>query len=188
MAAGRFDEAQREMAQALELNPVSPVLKLALGYRFYYARQYPQAIEEIQKTLAADATFAPAHAYLGRAYQQTAKYPQAIAEFRRALDLSQGDTNELAYLGQAYAAARQPGPARQALNDLKERSQQTYVQPLAIAMIYVRLGEPDAGFDWLNRALEDRSTGLVYLKVDPAYDGVRQDARFGELLRRVGLH
>jgi eukaryotic-like serine/threonine-protein kinase len=187
MALGRFDESLRELNRAVELNPVSPVLNLSLGSRLYYAREFPQAIAQIQKTLSADSGFVPAHVSLGRAYQQTGKYSEAIAEFRRALELSQGDTNELTYLGQAYAAARRQADARKTLADLKERSQQTYVQPLAIALIHILLGEKDQAFDWLQKAFEDRSTGLVYLKVDPVYDGVRNDPRFSELLRRVGL-
>jgi tetratricopeptide (TPR) repeat protein len=187
MVLGRFDESQREMDRALELNPVSPVLNLALGSRYYYSRDFAKAIEQIQKTLSSDSTFVPAHVALGRVYQQTGKYSEAIGEFRRALELSQGDTNELAYLGQAYAAAHQEADARKTLADLKERSQQTYVQPLAIGLIHALLGENDQAFDWLQKGFDDRSTGLVYLRVDPVYDGIRGDPRFGELVRRIGF-
>jgi TolB-like protein/Tfp pilus assembly protein PilF len=187
MVLGRFDDAQREMQTALDLNPVSPVLKLALGSRYYYARQFPQALEQIQKTLAAEPGFVPAHVYLGRAWQQTGKYPEAIAEFQKALEASQGDTNELAYLGQGYAAAKQEADARKVLAQLNERSAQTYVQPIAIALIQALLGAKDEAFDYLRKAYEDRSTGLVYLKVDPAWDGIRSDSRFVDILGRVGL-
>jgi serine/threonine protein kinase/tetratricopeptide (TPR) repeat protein len=188
MVQGRFDEALTEMNRASELNPLSPGLNLALGYRFYYAHQYPQAIEQIQKTLATDATFVPAHVYLGRAYEQKGTYPEAIAEMRKALDLSEGDTNELAALGHAYAMAHQVGEVKKILDQLKERSQQTYVQPSLIAVIHVGLGDKNQAFDWLQKAYEDRSAGLLYLKVDPAFDSVRSDPRFIDLLRRIGLN
>jgi serine/threonine-protein kinase len=187
IANGRFDEAQRELARAVELNPVSPVLKSALGYRSYFARQFPQAVEQLQKVLADEPSFVPAHVYLGRAWLQSGRRAEAIAEFRKALELSQGDTNELAFLGQAYAAAGQTADARKILSDLKERSQQTYVQPIGTALIYSLLGEKNEAFDWLQRAFEDRSTSLVYLKVDPAWDTIRNDPRFAELQGRVGL-
>jgi TolB-like protein/Tfp pilus assembly protein PilF len=187
MVLGRFDEAQREMVRALELNPVSPVINLALGSRFYFAHEYPQAVDQIQKTLAGEPAFVPAHVALGRAWQQTGKQTEAIAEFRKALDLSQGDTNELAWLGQGYAAAHQETEARKVLADLKERGQQTYVQPIALGLIHALLGEKDQAFDWLQRALDDHSTGLVYLKVDPAWDRIRGDSRFTDLQARVGL-
>ena len=188
MVQGRFDEALVEMNRASDLNPLSPALNLALGYRFYYAHQYPEAIEQIQKTLAMDAKFVPAHVFLGRAYEQKGTYPEAIAEMRKALELSEGDTNELAAVGHAYAVAHQAGEAKKILDQLKERSQQTYVQPSLIARIHVGLGDNNQAFDWLQKAYEDRSAGLLYLKVDPAFDGVRSDPRFIDLLRRVGLN
>ncbi len=188
MVQGRFDEALVEMNRASELNPLSPALNLALGYRFYYAHQYSEALEQIQKTLAMDAKFVPAHVYLGRAYEQKGTYPEAIAEMRKALELSEGDTNELAALGHAYAVAHQAGEAKKILDQLKERSQQTYVQPSLIALIHVGLGDKNQAFDWLQKAYEDRSAGLLYLKVDPAFDSVRSDPRFIDLLRRVGLN
>ncbi|MBZ5617127.1 MAG: protein kinase [Acidobacteriia bacterium] len=187
MALGRSDPAQEEMTRAYQLDTLSPVLNLALGYRFYYARQYTQAIEQCQKVLAMDPNFAPAHTYLGRAYQQKPAFPAAIAEFRKALEISEGDTNELAALGQAYAVSHQDGEARTILNQLKERSQQTYVQPMWIAVIHLGLGERDPAFDWMQKAYDDRSAWLVYLKVDPLFDPVRGDARFADLVRRVGL-
>jgi eukaryotic-like serine/threonine-protein kinase len=188
MVLGRFDEAHTEMNRASELNPLSPALNLALGYRFYYAHEYPQAIDQIQKTLAMEATFVPAHVYLGRAYEQKGTYPVAIAEMRKALDLSEGDTNELAALGHAYAVSHQDAEAKKILDQLKERSQQTYVQPSLIALIHVGLGDKNQAFDWLQKAYEDRSAGLLYLKVDPAFDSVRSDPRFVDLLHRVGLN
>ena len=187
MALGRFDEALTEMNRAHDLNPVSPVMSLALGYRFYYARQAAPAIDQLQKTLTLEANFIPAHVYLARAYEQKNLYPEAIAEFHKALVLSEGDTNELGALGQGFAASHQAEEAKKILNQLKERSQQTYVQPTWLAVIYIGLGEKDQAFDWLQKAYDDRSSWLVYLKVDPWFDGVRSDQRFIDLLRRVGL-
>ena len=187
MVQGRFDEALTEMNRAVELAPLSTVLNLALGYRLYYAHQYPQAIDQIQKTLAMDSKFVAGHLFLGRADEQRATYPEALAELRKALDLSEGDTNELAALGHAYAISHQEAEANKILAQLKERSQQTYVQPSLIGAIYIGLGQKDQAFDWLQKAYDDRASGLLYLKVDPEFDSVRSDARFGDLMRRVGL-
>jgi tetratricopeptide (TPR) repeat protein len=187
MALGRFDAALAEMNRASELSPLSSAINLALGYRFYYAQKVPQAIEQCQKTAGMDSAFAAAHVCLGRAYLQKASPAEAVAEFRKALQLSDGDTNDLAALGLAMAASKQPAEARKILDQLKERSQQTYVQPMWPAVIHIALGETDQAFDWMQRAYEDRSAWLVYLKVDPLFDPVRQDPRFADLLRRVGL-
>jgi serine/threonine-protein kinase len=187
MARGRFDQAREEMTRAYKLDPLSPVLSLALAGRSYYARDYGQAIEQCQKILAMDSTFIPAHVYLARAYQQKAAMPEAIGEFRKALEISEGDTNELAALAQAFAVSHQESEARKILDQLKERSQQTYVQPMWMAVIHIGLGEKDQAIDWMQKAYDDRSVWLVYLKIDPLFDPIRNDERFSELLRRTGL-
>ena len=125
--------------------------------------------------------------FLGRAYEQKGMYPEAISEFRKALELSDGDTNELAALGHAYAVSHQETDARKILQELRERSKQTYVQPMSMALIHIGLSEKDQAFDWLQKAYEDRSAWLVYLKLDPFFDSIRSDPRFIELMRRVGL-
>ena len=88
----------------------------------------------------------------------------------------------------ALAASHQTAEARKILDQLKERSQQTYVQPMWVAVIYIAMGEKDQAFDWIQKAYDDRSAWLVYLKVDPLFDNMRQDARFTDLLRRVALN
>jgi serine/threonine protein kinase/tetratricopeptide (TPR) repeat protein len=186
-AMGRFDEAQAQLVSAAETNPLSPVVGLALASRLYYARQYAAAIEQCQKTLAMESTFVPAHHILGEAHLANGQFPEAIAELKKALELSEGDTNELAALAYGHAVAHQAAEARKILQELKERSEQTYVQPLALAVIHIGLDNRDEAFDWLSKAFADRSAGLVYLKADPVFDKISADSRFADLVHRVGL-
>jgi eukaryotic-like serine/threonine-protein kinase len=187
IARGRFDDALAEMNRARQLDPMSPAINLALGYRLYYAHQFPQAMEQCQKTLAADPAFVHAHLCVGRSYEQQSAYREAILEFQRALELSEGNSNELAALGHAYALNHQQDEARKILVQLKERSRQTYVQPMWIAAIHIALGEKDQAHDWMEKAFSDRSAWLLYLKVDPALDSLRAEPWFSDLVRRVGL-
>jgi TolB-like protein/thioredoxin-like negative regulator of GroEL len=187
LALGRFDDALAEFNRAHELDPSSPVTNLALGMRFYYARDYPRAIEQCQQTSTAEPLFVPAHVCLGRPYEQKGSYPEAIAELQKALDLSGGDTNQVAALGRAYAVSGQTKDALKTLTELNTRSQQTYVQPAWVAVIHVAMGDTDQAFGWLEKAFADQSTSLVLLKVDPAFDPVRKDLRFVDLVKRVGL-
>jgi serine/threonine-protein kinase len=186
-AMGRFDEAQTQLVSAAETNPLSPVIGLALASRLYYARQYSAAIEQCQKTLAMESTFIPAHHLLGEAHLASGQFPEALAELKKALGLSEGDTNELAALAYGHAVAHQLVEARKILQELGDRSRQTYVQPLALAKIHIGLDKHDEAFNWLGKAFADRSAGLVYLKVDPVFDSISSDARFADLVRRVGL-
>ncbi|HZS50542.1 MAG TPA: protein kinase [Bryobacterales bacterium] len=184
---GRFDEALKEMNRSVELDPFSLVANTAAGSALYYAGRYDQAIEQLRKCIAMDQNFGPAHLFLGRAFKQKAAYAEASAEVQRALDLSGGGSNELAALGHTFAIAGRTLDAVKILDDLKERSKQTYVQPVGIAGIYIGLGDKDRAFEWLQRAYEDRSGWLIYLNVDPMFHPLRQDPRFRELIRRVGL-
>jgi hypothetical protein len=73
------------------------------------------------------------------------------------------------------------------IDELKERSKQRYISPTIIAFIYAGLGEKGEAFGWLEKAYDGRDFILVFLKVDPAFDRLRADPRFADLVRRVGL-
>ncbi len=83
--------------------------------------------------------------------------------------------------------AHQMAEAQKILEELDERSQQTYVQPMWRAALYMGLSQPDQAFDWLQRAYQDRSGWLVFLQVDPLFSPLHSDPRFAALLRSIGL-
>ena len=93
----------------------------------------------------------------------------------------------LGALGHAFAVAGKRAEAEKALLTLQERSTRQYVSPLDIAVIYAGLGARDSTFEWLNKAYDDHSTGLAWLKVDPRFDRVRDDLRYRDLLQRMNL-
>ena len=187
MVMGRFDDALAETKKAVEIDPLSLVANTGVCSTLYYAGRYDQAVERCRKAIGMDGNFGPAHLFLGRAFKQKASYAEAIAELQRALDLSEGNTNELAALGHGYALAGRRAEAMKILDDLQERSKQTYVQPLWIAGIHIGLGQKDQAFEGLQKAYQDRSGWLVYLRVDPMFNPIRSDPRFSDLLQRVGL-
>jgi serine/threonine protein kinase/tetratricopeptide (TPR) repeat protein len=187
MALGRYDQALTELNRARELDPLSPITNLDLALRLYYSHQYAQAVQQCEKTLVGDSLFVPAHLCLGRAYEQTGAAARAVDEFQKALELSEGGTDELAALGHAYAVSHREAEARKILQQLIDRSQQTYVQPVWLAAICLGLNDRDQAFMWLQKAYQDRSAWLVNLKADPMFDPIRSDPRFVDLVRRVGL-
>jgi TolB-like protein/DNA-binding winged helix-turn-helix (wHTH) protein/Flp pilus assembly protein TadD len=183
---GRPEEAIAEANRALELDPVALIINENLGTRLYYARQYDRAIEQLQKTIEIDPTFFEAHRILGQVYLQKGLYAQAIVEFQKAKQL-ENTPQALAALGYAYAAAGQSSQAQKIIAELEEQSKQSYVLPDNIARIYISLGDKDQALAWLEKAYEQRSDYLVFVKVDPAWDRLRADPRFVNLLRRIGL-
>jgi Flp pilus assembly protein TadD len=114
-------------------------------------------------------------------------YREAIAEFQRAFELSEGSPTMMGALGHAYALSGNREKARDALANLQELSKRRYVPPFDLAVIYAGLADKERAFEWLEEAFEDRSWRLTRLKVDPRFDRLRADTRFGSLLRRMGL-
>jgi len=187
MATGRTEQAVTSLKRAQQLDPLSLVINSAVGRMLYHARRYDEAIEQGRKTLEMDPNFAVGHWWLGLPYEQKAMYREAIAEFQKGLELSGGNPSMLGDLGHVYAVAGNRDKARQALARLQEMSKRRYVSAFDIAIIYTGLGDQERGFEWLEKAFEDRSWGMIRLKVDPRFDRLRADPRFVGLLRRMGL-
>jgi tetratricopeptide (TPR) repeat protein len=184
---GRLEDGIMEEKRALELDPFSLAANRDLGRAFYLGRQYDQAIEQARKTLELDPNFITAHTILGRTYLQKFMYKEAIAELEKELLISPGYTPALSDLGYTYAAAGRKAEAQKVLDQLNEISKQRYVPAERRAFIYVGLGEKDKAFEWLGKAYEDRSYGIIFVKTDPRYDSLRSDPRFQDLLRRMNL-
>lgn len=186
-AMGRFDEALGEVGKARELDPRSLSINTGVGHVLYLSRQYDKAIEQYRETVRMDPKFAQARLWLGRPFLQKGMYDEALAELRKAVDLTGGSTISLAVLGHACASAGRKAEAKEILDRLIERSGKLYVPSYWVALIYVGLGDKDQAFSWLERAFQERSTWLVWAKVEPRFDVLRSDPRFTSLLKRMRL-
>jgi len=150
-------------------------------------RQNDQAIEQLKKTLELDKSFVMPRHYLGQAYERKGMYQEAIGELQKVRDLYGQSQIASGLLGHAYAVAGQRGEAQKMIEELKEQSKREYVWPYNIAIIHVGLGEKDRAFEWLEKACQDHSDELIYLKVEPMFDPLRSDPRFEALLKKIGL-
>jgi serine/threonine-protein kinase len=184
---GRFEECLAETARANALDPGYLVAAVDIGCRLYEARRYAEAIAPIQKVLEFNPDFVAGRRCLGQVYEANRMYPEAIAELRRAVELAGDDTTNIAALGHAYAVAGHRAEARKELRKLDELATRRYVSNFARALIRVGLGENDRALEMLELAFQERSMAMGKLKVDPRFDPLRQDARFTDLLRRVGF-
>jgi adenylate cyclase len=186
-AMGRLDEALTEIHRALELDPLSLSINTAVGHVLYLSRQYDPAIAQYQKALELDPNFAQAHLWFGRPFLEKGQFDRAIEELELAARISRNSTMSLAVLGHAYASAGRKREATGVLNQLRARGRTQYVPSYWIALVYVGLDDRDRAFEWLGRAERERSAWLAWVKVEPRFDGVRSDPRFGRLLRRLRL-
>ncbi len=187
-AMGRHEEAMRQAERARELNPLSLIINTWIGLRQYFAGRYDVAVLEYQKALELDPDFAPAHWHMGWALEKTGRYEEAISAAQRAIEISDGNPLYIASLGRAYAIAGRDQEARAILHQLELESVSRHVSAYHVAVIYGALGQTDEAFLWLDRAYEERSPWIGYVREDPRTEDLRSDPRFSALLQKVRLN
>jgi len=185
---GQYAEAIAEFKRAQELDPLSLIIGVASAVTLFCGtRRYDRVMEECQKVLEMDPNFGGALNVLGMVYRERAMYEEAIEAFQKARTFDEGNTWVTAELGHAYAVSGNRSEAQKVLDELEQLSKRSYVPPDNIALVYLGFGKKNLTFEYLEKAYEDRSVGLSWLKADPIFDSLRSDPRFIKLLKKVGL-
>jgi serine/threonine protein kinase/tetratricopeptide (TPR) repeat protein len=187
MTMGRHAEVIARIKNSQELDPLSLIINVAVGWAFYHGRQYEEAIEQLRRTIEFDPNYPVTYWILGLVLRKTRNYEQAITEGQKAVTLSGGSPLMRAALAHTCGTAGRTKEASQMLEDLTKLAKQKYVAPYFFAGIHIGLGENDRAIDCLEEAYEEHSHWLIYLHLDPSMDGLRENPRFQDLLRRVGL-
>ena len=156
-----------------------------LAWAYFNARRYDDALREAETVITADDTFADGYRVLGRAQLQLKRHEDAIQSFTIASNLMNAAPVARSDLAVALARAGQNDAANRILNELE--SAENYVPAPLIAQIYANLGEADAAFQWLEKGIEDSARGVIFLKINPLYDPIRNDPRFDRLLSQLKL-
>jgi DNA-binding winged helix-turn-helix (wHTH) protein/tetratricopeptide (TPR) repeat protein/TolB-like protein len=178
---GRLDQSLYEIRKAEELDPLSPMIATNVGWVLYLQRHYPEAELAFRKVLEMDPNFVRVHTRLGITLMTEKKYKEAIAELQTSLKLSNDPYTE-GILADALAQSGDTVGARRIVARLEKESSLHYVPPFAIALGYIGLGQKDVALDWLQKAAADRTTSMVYMKVDPELDSLQQEPGFQKLL------
>ncbi len=182
---GRFEAAERELQWARNLDPLAPAMAAHMGWVHYCRSQWDAALQSFETCLELDRSYHGAYSLVGYLYLVQGDVEKALESFLAALELQPRDTMALGGAGRCHAALGSSKKARSILQRLKRRN--TYVPETDIAQIHIGAGETDAAFEWLESAAERRCARLVHLKVDPAYDTLRDDPRFARLLTQMSL-
>jgi len=163
----RFDEAVAATRKAVDVDPLSPFLRRLLGYGYAIMQQYDYAIEQCRSALELDPNYWPAYLVLGQSYIGMKKPDEAIRTLETARQLVGFSPLNLSYLNSAYAAAGQMSEVQKCLSELEEQAQKTYVPAFAFAFVYGSLGNSDACFEWLEKAVDERDPILLLLPTYP---------------------
>ncbi|MDX6304931.1 MAG: eukaryotic-like serine/threonine-protein kinase [Blastocatellia bacterium] len=188
-AMKRDDEARAIALQGLQVDPLSSGMNFGMGATLVFSHRWDAAIVHYRKAIELDPNFWLHHSYLGRSYEQKAMMPEAIAEFKLALELDDQQSENWAGLGHAYAVSGNKAEAQKMIDEMIKRSSQNiYVAPYNVAVIYAGLGDKDKALEWLERAYSDRAYYLpVYLTTDARLDSPHSDPRYKDLLKRMNL-
>jgi serine/threonine protein kinase/tetratricopeptide (TPR) repeat protein len=187
MTMGRHKEAIARMKNGQNLDPLSLIINVAVGWALYHGRRYDEAIEQLRRTVELDPNYPVTYWILGLLLRKTSCYELAIAEGAKAVALSSGSPLMRAALASTFGVAGRTQDGRQLLDDLTELAKSKYVAPYFVAGIYLGMGEDERAIEYLEECYDEHSHWLIYLHLDPSMDALRDNPRFQNLLRRIGL-
>jgi serine/threonine-protein kinase len=186
IVVNRPEEGIKEAKKALELDPLSLQINSILSNAYYMTRDYDRAVDQARRTLELDQNYARGLLRLGKSLIQKARYEEAISTFQKAILVSE-DSEYLSGLAYTYAVSGKKNDAVQIVERLKKRSENRYVPPYNIALIYMGLEDKDLTFQYLEEAMSKKDSWLAQLPTDPIWDPIRVDERYKDILRRMNL-
>jgi DNA-binding winged helix-turn-helix (wHTH) protein/TolB-like protein/Flp pilus assembly protein TadD len=185
LAAGRPSEALRAIQAAQRRDPLSLAVNTDLGFHYYYTRRYDEAVKQLKLVLDMNPNFPPAHLWLGRTYQEVGRFDDALTAFARVEERTRDWPVTIAARGFVAGVSGRGAQARAALAELQELSGKRFVTSYGVALVHAGLGDNDAAYAALEKAFEERSNWLVWLRLDPRWNALRADARFDALQSRM---
>jgi TolB-like protein/Tfp pilus assembly protein PilF len=184
---GRFDEALDEMLVAQSLDPVSSIIARDLAAVYFHRRDFDAALDQCDHTIELNPHFSPAYLTLGLIQEQRKDFDESAAAFQRAVHLSPQTPRMHGALARTFALSGKRKLALKLLHELERLAKDRYVSPFEFASIHLALGQMEVGFEWLERACQDRTFDLILIKVDPRFDTLREDPRFAAAVKKVGV-
>lgn len=182
---GQNEEALTMARSTFEMDPLSARTAKALAHVYYYTGRYDQALEQSKKTLELFPNYRLI--FLGPIYERMGMYKQAIEGYLETEENWGLPTANIAALRLAYTQAGWQGYWQKRLDLVMAEAERMSVPPLTFASLYVRLGQKDKAFEWLEKAFNDHDMALPLVKVDPEWETLHSDARFTKLLLRMGF-
>ncbi len=187
LAMDKKKRAIEEMRHARRLDPLSPIVSSNLGWVLFVDDQVEEAEKQLLEVIGYQPDFAVAHFYLGLLYDRQNRFDEAIASLEDAVRCSNRSSYAVAALSRSMARSGDEEQAQGLLDELLSRRKEAYVSPVGLAVAHFGLGRVDEAFAYLEEAYTERKGWLMHIRVEPALDGHRDDPRYLDLVRRIGL-
>ena len=184
---GRNNEAEAAIMRAHQLDPLSGIISQNVAQAYRMKGDYDASIETCQRIVDLDPNFPGCHFAIAWTYLKTGRNDEAIAEWQKALELNGRYSTTLGELGVAFASSGRISDAMRVLDELEERYAKKQAHGCDIATIYAALGDKDKAFEWLEKDVSVRNPRLAEFRWSPASEPLRDDPRFKDLLKRMGL-
>jgi TolB-like protein/DNA-binding winged helix-turn-helix (wHTH) protein len=187
LVLGDVHRAIAELRCALEFDPLSPEVGFWLAWVLFLARDGEEGLAQAERLVALEPDQPFAHMTLGHAYLGMQRFDESAAVFRKAADMSQQLPLILGWLGLALGLGGRADECRKVLERLRAMANERFVLPTSFAWPHLGLGEIDAAFGWMEKAVNHNDEWIHPLKTYPFLDPLRDDPRFGALLRKLNL-
>jgi len=187
VAMGRFDEAEAEARIASALDPLSTIAHAVIGWIHFYARDYAQAVAQLEESVARSPEFELAYLWMGQSRIGLGQLDRAAGLIERVVSMSDGSAISRAALAHIRAVQGRSAEARDILATLEAEGRQSYIPSYDIARAWVALGNLDTAMRWLERAYAEKSHSMAFLAVDPLLAPLAGQPAYQDLLRRMGL-
>ncbi|HKX84864.1 MAG TPA: winged helix-turn-helix domain-containing protein [Pyrinomonadaceae bacterium] len=184
---GRHEEAIVEAKRAREIDPTGPLTNTLEGQILFYAGNDEAAMDVLKKTIEMSPDFWLSYLCMARIYRRKEMYPEMIQAASRARDITQGNAESTAYVAIAHARSGKAEEARRILLELEARSSQRNVPSYDFALIYNALGDRDQALERLKEGFQKKEVQMVFLKIEPQWDGLRGDPRFKDLMKQMNF-
>ncbi len=184
---GRFDESREHIERAIEVDPLSPMMASPLAGYYYTQRRYDELIRQAERVIELDPNFAYGYFYLGFGYEGKGRDAEAVAAIAKAAVLFGEPADCADELIAAFENGGVTGLWQKRLEQYETRPHLKHHPTYLRALIPIRLGDKEATLDLLEQAFEQRDRGIIYAKYEPLLESVRDEPRFQELIRRIGL-
>ncbi len=180
------EEAIHHIDRALELDPFNSLFQALYAMDLNYIHQYDKAINLLQTTLKTSPADPIALSTLRTTYHQKKMYNKALDIWRRSFEV-RGDQQSIDALNRGNEEGGYSKALQRVAESKIEQSKTKYISPWPIATLYTRAGMPEEALQWFEKALIARDPNIPYLNVDPIFDYLRDDPRFKNLIREIGL-
>ncbi|MGD0396596.1 MAG: tetratricopeptide repeat protein [Nitrososphaerales archaeon] len=182
----KYDGAIKMIERAADLDPYFLPVDQSLGVALLEAGRSEEALERFRKIATENPSFVAVHYWMAMAYLAQSKHDEALEEGKKEAELDEWSDDSKLDLAFLQSVVNQHEAAKKILDEVLSKAG-SYVSPVSVALVKLGLGHDEEGYEWLERALQEHHTSLLYFASVPFFERYRSDPRWHEIERKMGF-